>query len=166
MAPGRRVDRLALGLAIGASVVLLVVALATMADILLRWILSAPVPGMTELCALMTAVVVAASFAMAFARRGNVTIRLLGGWLGPRAARVLDTFGAIVSAVFLALMTWQYVRFSAELTEANEQSPILRWPTAPWWWIVTVMIGIAALVAVVMVVREARGQSGPDARPE
>lgn len=159
------VDRLALGLAIGASAMLLLVALATMADILLRWVLNSPIPGMTEICALMTAVVVAASFAMALARRGNVTIRLLGSWLGPRTSRVLDTFGALVTAVFFALMTWQYVRFSAELTEANEQSPILRWATAPWWWAVTAMIGVAAFVAVVMLVREARGEA-TEAEPE
>ena len=98
--------------------------------------------------ALLTAVVVAACFPILMMRRGNVTIRMLGQALGSRTARLFDLFGALVSALFFALMTWQYTRFSAEMASANESSPILRWPSAPWWWAVTALIAVATLAAL------------------
>jgi TRAP-type C4-dicarboxylate transport system permease small subunit len=158
----KTLDRLALAIALAASATLLVVALATMADVLLRWLLNAPIRGLVDLAGLLTAVVVAASFPMAMARGGNVTIRLLGGWLGPRVGRVLDAFGALVAAVFLALMAWQYVRFSLEMGEAGEATPILRWPAAPWWWVVTAMIVVAAVIGIVVFLRTAAGRPPPD----
>jgi TRAP-type transport system small permease protein len=153
----RHIDRLALLLALAAAACLLVLALLTMADVLLRWLFSAPIHGLGDFSALVTSVVVAGCFPMLMARRGNVTIRLLGGWLGPRAGRVLDSFGALVTAVFFSLMTWQYIRYSAEMTQANEATPILRWLVGPWWWVVTTLIAIATFAGLVVLVRELTG---------
>lgn len=144
----RWLDRLALALALGGAVCLLGVALLTMADVLLRWGFNAPIRGVNDVSALLTAVVVAACFPILMMRRGNVTIRLLGEALGPRTARLFDVFGALVSSAFFGLMTWQYIRFSAEMASANESSPILRWPSAPWWWAVTALIAVATLAAL------------------
>ena len=154
----RGINRLALFLALSATAGLLLVALATMVDVLLRWLFRAPIPGLGEISALFTAVIVSACFPMLIAQRGNVTIRFVGSVLGPRIARVLDAFGALVCAVFFSAMTWQYLRFSIEMTGAGESTPILRWPVGPWWWVVTLMITIAALIAYVVFVREARAQ--------
>lgn len=144
----RWLDRLALALALGGAVCLLGVALLTMADVLLRWGFNAPIRGVNDVSAMLTAVVVAACFPILMMRRGNVTIRMLGQALGSRTARLFDLFGALVSALFFALMTWQYTRFSAEMASANESSPILRWPSAPWWWAVTALIAVATLAAL------------------
>ena len=122
----RWLDRLALALALGGAVCLLGVALLTMADVLLRWGFNAPIRGVNDVSALLTAVVVAACFPILMMRRGNVTIRMLGQALGSRTARLFDLFGALVSALFFALMTWQYTRFSAEMASANESSQIGR----------------------------------------
>ncbi|MSQ53236.1 MAG: TRAP transporter small permease [Betaproteobacteria bacterium] len=154
----RGIDRLALLLALSAAAGLLVVALAIMLDVLLRWLFKAPIPGLGEISALFTAVVVAACFPMLIARRGNVTIRFVGSVLGVRTARLLDVFGALICALYFSAMTWQYLRFSIEMTGAGESTPILRWPVGPWWWVVTLMIAITTLITYVVFVREARGQ--------
>jgi TRAP-type C4-dicarboxylate transport system permease small subunit len=156
----RAIDRLALALALTAAAGLLLVAIATMVDVLLRWLLRMPIPGLGEISALFTAVVVAACFPMLIARRGNITITLVGSALGKSASRVLDAFGALVSALFFSAMTWQYLRFSAEMSSAGETTPILRWPAGPWWWVVTLMIMIAALIAIFVFVRDVRGPKG------
>jgi TRAP-type transport system small permease protein len=158
----QRLESLALVIALVASACLLVVALATMADVLLRWLFKAPIHGLNDMSALVTAVVVAGCFPMLLTRRGNVTIRLLGSWLGPRTSRVLDSFGALVTAVFFALMTWQYIRYSAEMTQANEATPILRWPVGPWWWVVTALITITTIAALIVLARELRGRLAAD----
>lgn len=152
-------ERLALALALSAAAVLLLVAIATMLDVLLRWLFKLPIPGLGEISALFTAVVVAACFPMLIAQRGNVTVCLAGAALGKRTARLLDLFGALMSVLFFSAMAWQYMRFSAEMTSAGESTPMLRWPVGPWWWVVTAMISIAAVIAFVVLAREARGRT-------
>lgn len=159
----RRVDKLVLWLALAGAACLLVVALLTTADVLLRWLFAKPIPGLMDFSALGTAIVVAACFPMLIARRGNVTMRLLGNALGRPVARILDVFGALVTAVFFGLMTWQYVRFTIEAGQAGEASAILRWPVAPWWGTVSALIGVTAAVAIVVLAREIRGRSEGDA---
>lgn len=148
------VRRASRALALGASACLLALALLTMADILLRWLFKAPIRGLVDLVALATAIIAAAYFPALIAQRGNITIRLLGALGGRTLTRALDAFGALVTAAFFALMTWQYVRYSAELTRANEATATLRWPTGPWWWVVTAMFAVTTLVALVVLARD------------
>lgn len=159
----RLTTRVARALALGAAAALLLLSIVTMTDILLRWLFSAPIRGFIDVAALATAVIASACFPALIAQRGNVTIRLFGSIAPPGAIRALDTFGALVTAVFFGLMTWQYIRYSAEMTRANEVMGITRWPVGPWWWFVTAMIGIATVVALVVLVREARGAAPGEA---
>lgn len=153
----RLVRRVSRGLALGAAAALLLLALATMADVLLRWLFKAPIRGFLDVAALATAVIVAAYLPALLAQRGNITIRLLGSLGGKSLTRILDTFGSLVTVVFFALMTWQYVRYSAEMVSANEATAILRWPTGPWWWVVTIFITVTTLVAIVVLMRDVAG---------
>ncbi len=159
-----QVQRVTRILALGASACLLGIALLTMADVLLRWLFKAPIRGLMDLAALASAVILAAMFPALLAQRGNVTIRLLGSFAGPRASRILDSFGAVVTVVFFATMTWKYIEYSAEMTSANESTVVLRWLTGPWWWVVTAMIGTTAIVGLVVLAREIAGRerTAPD----
>jgi len=161
----RHVQRVTRILALGAAACLLGVALLTMADVLLRWLFKAPIKGLMDLTALSSAVILAAMFPALLAQRGNVTIRLLGSFAGPRIVRVLDSFGALVTVIFFSLMTWKYIEYSAEMTSANESTVVLRWLTGPWWWVVTVMIAMTTVVGVVVLAREMvgrdKGSEGP-----
>ncbi|MFN0299059.1 MAG: TRAP transporter small permease [Burkholderiales bacterium] len=155
----RHVQRVTRVLALGAAACLLGIALLTMADVLLRWLFKAPIKGLMDLAALASAVIIAACFPALLAQRGNVTIRLLGSLTGPRIARGLDSFGALVTVIFFALMTWKYIEYSAEMTSAGESTVVLRWLTGPWWWVVTVMIGMTAIVGLVVLAREIAGRA-------
>ena len=154
----RHVQRLTRVLALAAAACLLGIALLTMSDVLLRWLFKAPIKGLLDLSALASAVILSACFPALIAQRGNVTIRLLGSFTGPRIARHLDIFGALVTAAFFALMTWKYIEYSAEMTSANESTVVLRWPTGPWWWVVTAMIAVTTLVALVVLARDIAGR--------
>ena len=61
-------------------------------------------------------------------------------------------------------MTVQYARYSLELTGAGERMAILRWPTGPFWWAVTLMIAVTALAAAAVFLLDlARARRGdPD----
>lgn len=155
----QQVARITRVLALASATCLLGVALLTMADVLLRWLFKAPIRGLMDVTALACAVIVASCFPALLARRGNITIRAFGGVGTGRIGRALDAFGALVTAVFFSLMTWKYIEYSIEMTEANEATVVLRWLTGPWWWVVTVMIGITTLVALVVLARECVGRT-------
>lgn len=159
----QQVGRVTRVLALASATCLLGVALLTMADVLLRWLFKAPIRGLMDLTALSCAVIVAAYLPALLARRGNVTIRAFGGVGTGLIGRTCDAFGALVTAVFFALMTWKYIEYSAEMTSANEATVILRWLTGPWWWVVTVMIGVTTVVAVVVLARDLAGRSSSNA---
>jgi TRAP-type C4-dicarboxylate transport system permease small subunit len=138
-------------LALGACACLLAISLGTLADVLGRWLLGAPIRGYNDFAALGIAVACAAFFPALIARRGNLTITLLGRMLGPRASRVLDAFGALVTFVFFALMAWQYLRYASEMARAGERMAILRWEVWPFWWAVALCICATAVAAFFMI---------------
>lgn len=150
--------RLTRSIALVAVCGLLAVAAGTVADVFGRYVLGKPIRGFTDVAALSTAVIVAAFFPALLARRGNIALRMGGRLLGATGGRVLDAFGALLTAVFFTLMTWQYARYAAEANQAGERMAVLAWPVGPWWWVVTVLIGITALVGGVMVVLDATGR--------
>ena len=139
----------------------MLVAAATVCDVLLRYLFAKPIRGYSEVSSLVTAVVVSAFLPAVLFVRGNVTIRLFGDLAGPRVARALDAFGALVTCGFFGLMTWQYVRYTIELAKSGERTGILRWNISPWWWVVTAMVGLTACAGLVMFVREWRGTTRP-----
>lgn len=141
-------------LALGACACLLAIAIGTLADVLGRWLLGAPIRGYNDFAALAIAVVCAAFFPALIAQRGNLTITLAGRALGRRVARLLDAFGALVTFLFFAAMAWQYVRYAAEMARAGERMAILRWEVWPFWWAVAICIVATALVAVVMIFKK------------
>ncbi|MBL8386407.1 MAG: TRAP transporter small permease subunit [Burkholderiales bacterium] len=160
----RHAARVARILALGAAAVLLALALATMADVLLRKFANRPIHGFNDVATLATAIIIAACFPALLVARANVTIRIVGSALGTRAARWLDAFGALVTAAFFVLMAWQYVRFSAELSRSGEATAILRWPIAPWWWVVAALVAVTALAGLVVLARAVRDAA--DAAPD
>ena len=140
-------------LALGACACLLAIAIGTLADVLARWLLGAPIRGYNDFAALGIAVTCAAFFPALIAQRGNLTVRLLGSLLGPKASRGLDAFGALVTFAFFAVMAWQYVRFAMEMARAGERTAILRWEVWPFWWAVALAICATAVVALAILLR-------------
>jgi TRAP-type C4-dicarboxylate transport system permease small subunit len=161
----RHAARIARWLALGAAALLLALALVTMADVLLRKFANQPIHGFNDVATLATAVIIAACFPALLVERANVTIRILGSTLGPRWARWLDAFGALVTAAFFVLMARQYLLFAAELSRAGETTAILRWPVAPAWWVVTGLIVITTIAGLIVLARALRGGTAETPEP-
>ena len=137
--------------ALGACACLLAIAIGTLADVLGRFLFGAPIRGYNDFAALGIAVTCAAFFPALIARRGNLTIDLVGRALGPRASRVLDAFGAVVTFVFFTAMAWQYVRYALEMARGGERMAILRWEVWPFWSAVALAVVATAVVSLVVV---------------
>lgn len=125
---------------------LLVLALATTADVLLRYVFARPIRGFVDIASLAGAVLLAACMPHVLARRGNISVDALGRHLGRRWNRWLDRFAACVTAAFFAVMAWQYLRFALDLKSTAQTIPVLRWPVWPWWFAVALLVVAAAAV--------------------
>jgi TRAP-type C4-dicarboxylate transport system permease small subunit len=131
---------------------LLLLAVATVCDIALRYAFARPIRGFVDIASLAGAVLLAACMPYVLSCRGNISVDALGQWLGGRfgegVRRALDRFAAVVSAAFFALMAWQYLRFAADLQSTAQTIPVLRWAVWPWWAAVAACIVVAAVVAL------------------
>lgn len=159
MSPASLSARAARGAAVLACVAvgaLLVLAMATTADVLLRYVFARPIRGFVDIASLAGAVLLAACMPHVLAHRGNISVDALGRHLGRRWYRGLDRFAACVTAAFFAVMAWQYLRFALDLQSTAQTIPVLRWPVWPWW------LAVAALVVVATVVGIATAWTAPE----
>lgn len=52
----------------------------------------------------------------------------------------------------VTVMAWQFWRFSYDVAEAGDTTPILRVPLAPWWYVSTAIVTACVPVQVIVVV--------------
>ncbi len=140
--------RLAQRLAACAVGGLLLLALGTAIDVLLRYGFASPIRGFVDVVGLAGAVLLSACMPYVVACRGNISIDFLGKALGRRMNGYLDAFGSLVTGVFFAVLGWQYVLFALDMKDSGQTMPVLRWPVWPWWSAVAVFIVITAAVAL------------------
>ena len=135
---------------------LLVLALATVLDVLLRWVFNSPIVGLNDTYAMFAAVVIASSFPLCIAQRGNITIRFLGKILGSRMSNLFETFGNLVTSGIFVLMAWQLWLYADQLQADGETTWILQWPVSPWWRVITILVVVNVPVALIMAITSFR----------
>lgn len=150
-------ERIANALA-GAGVAgLLVIALGTVIDVLLRWLFNAPLQGLEDVSGLLIVFVLAAFFPAVLIGRGNVAITLLGRLAGPKLERVLEVFAHGMTLSFFALVAWQMARYAVSMEGRITQ--ILGLPVAPVWWVAASLMLLAALAQVLVFLETLRGSA-------
>lgn len=131
---------------------LLVLALMTTLDIGSRWLFGAPIHGVNDVSAIVMAVVIAACMPANLAARQNITVEFLGNMLGPRGKAFFNGFGGLFTLAFVAVMAWQFIPYSMEVTNSGQTTWVLKLPVAPGWWIATVLLLISVPVQLIVVV--------------
>ena len=144
------------GIALIGLALLLLIASATVLDVLLRWLFNNPIVGLADTYSLFMAMILASCFPLCIYNRGNVTIRFLGNILGPRGKNILDAFGNLITMIIFALMAWQLWRFTDELALDVETTWVLNLPVSPWWRVVTILIFICTPVTFVTFIQYAK----------
>jgi TRAP-type transport system small permease protein len=130
---------------------LLLIAFATLADVLMRWLFNSPIHGVDEVSGLAFAVVIVACFPMVLLSGENITIRFLGMALGRRATYWLEALGALMTLVFFVLLAWQYVILSMETYSSGDTTMtvgVIKWP---WWTATTAIVFICVPVQLAVV---------------
>ena len=72
---------------------MLVIAGVIVGEVLLRWILKYPIPGVYDLSQLVVIIIIASCLPLVCAERNHITVRLLGTILGKRANEIFEAFG-------------------------------------------------------------------------
>jgi TRAP-type transport system small permease protein len=134
---------------------LVVLALLTIADVMMRWLFSNPIDGISDLYRLLVAVVVASFFPSAFAERGHIAIAFLSAALPPRGQKFLTVFAAFVTFAFTIVMGWQFIRYCFEVHEAGETTWLLGISVTPWWTGVTALLLLCIPVQFVVMLADA-----------
>lgn len=129
---------------------LIAVTLVTIIDVLLRWLLSAPIEGLNEVLHLLYAIILASFFPTALIDKSHLSIRFLGAWLGPKISHWLDTFGAFMTTVFFVVVGWQFIVLTQEFFANHESTWVLAWPVAPWWGVTTALLLLCIPVQLIM----------------
>jgi TRAP-type C4-dicarboxylate transport system permease small subunit len=156
------------GFAVIGVVGFILVALVTIVDVLMRWLLNSPIDGVEEVSVLMIGVSTVTFFPIVNIERGNINITFLGALFGPSGRAWLCAFGAMITSAFFIVIVWQFVLYTLQLHSAGETTWILAWPITPWWIVTTAFIAVAAPVQVIVFLVELKRavEGGGPAEPE
>lgn len=148
--PGAWFDRFTRRVAFIGLAGLLIVAVVTMIDVLLRWLFNSPIEGYEDITQLLFAIIVAACFPAGLLQGRNITIRFLGRALGQRATLCLEALGAIATFFFFAVVAWQVAGFAIDEMANGRYTQTLEIATGPWWLVVAVILLMCVPVQLVI----------------
>jgi TRAP-type C4-dicarboxylate transport system permease small subunit len=158
-----RSQALARALALIGFTGLLVLALMTTSDVLMRWLFQAPLQGVNDVISVVMAVVISACIPANLAMKQNIRVEVFGAVAGPRLKAALEAFSSLLTFILIALIAWQFVSYVTSLKVNGDRTWVLGWQVWPWWSAATAMLWLAAFVqAMVLITDIASLFGGPD----
>lgn len=144
----------------GAGIVgLLLLAVATTLDVVLRYTIAQPIRGLADVLPLAGAVSLASCMPYTVAARSHIRVDLLGQKLLVGARSWLDNGGQVLTIAFFGVMTWRFAEFSKDAFNTGETMALLRWVIWPWWSAVTVFLALATLVGLLTLLQSSVQES-------
>ena len=138
---------------------LVVLAGITIADVMMRWLFSSPIDGVSDIYRLLIAIVVASFFPASYAERGHISIHFLGAVLPRSGRRLLTLFAGLVTLAFTIVMGWQMIVYCTEVYEAGETTWLLGINVTPWWITATVLLLICIPIQLIVVLSDMTGNA-------
>lgn len=137
---------------------LLMVALLSVADIIVREVQGRPIRGANDIARLLTIIVIAACFPAGLLERRQIKVALLGTLLPPIANRVLEVMGALLTLVMFAFIAYYVTLYAQRVTASAQYTMVLNIPIAPWWWAASACFWACIPAQAFVIVAEALGQ--------
>ncbi|MGE3244835.1 MAG: TRAP transporter small permease [Beijerinckiaceae bacterium] len=129
---------------------LVVLAMLTIADVMMRWLFSDPLDGISDLYRLLVALIVASFFPSAFAERGHISINFLSAILPRGGRKAVAVLASVVTLAFTCVMGWQFILYCMEVYEAGETTWLLGLNVTPWWMGVTALLLLCIPVQLIV----------------
>jgi TRAP-type C4-dicarboxylate transport system permease small subunit len=129
-----------------AMVAIVFAMLATIVDVLGRWLFHAPIPGAWDLVTVSFAIIVWGPMALAAIKGSHVALTTLVDKL-PRSPRlVLDLIIAIVTSGVMGILGWRLLMFGIYLWGIKSWSGVLKIAYAPFVYFAAFACALMALV--------------------
>jgi len=128
---GQVLNRLCRLFAVCAGIMLILMALMSLASIVGRTLLDKPILGDYELVQTMSAVAVAMSLPFCQMIRGHIIVDFFTTGLSARITKKLDIFASLVLGVAGFIYSWRITLGMMELRSNGDASMLLNLPT--WW---------------------------------
>lgn len=144
--------RLTRAVALVAVGAVLIGAVLTVIDVGLRSSIRKSLFGTNDIVLLILVVAVSACFAHGVAMREHMRVSALGRALGGRIGHWLcEIFAGLVTLVCFVGFAWQFGKKAGALAASHERTLLLEWSVAPWWWVASGLLGLAALAQLIVV---------------
>lgn len=134
------------------------VALLTVSSIVGRAAASSPIQGDVEITQFGVALAISLCLPWCQLRGANIIVDFFTQGLGHRARGRLDAVGALLLAVFAALLSWRAAAGAFSVAEAGETTMILGVPMWITYAVLAPGLALTALVALLQSVAMAQGR--------
>ncbi len=129
--------------------ILLVLMFLTAFDVILRYLFNKPISGSFELTEFMMVCIVGLGLAYCGVNRGHVGVELILERVSPKTRAIMNAITYGISLIFVALITWQLIKYIGTTYEAHLTSSVLLIPNFPF--VAILSIGVIAFTLVFLV---------------
>jgi TRAP-type C4-dicarboxylate transport system permease small subunit len=136
---------------------LLILAVFTLLDGLLRAIANTPIDLVREIGDMVAAICGACCLPIVLLHQNNIVLRIFDRILSPSGVRGIDTTAALVIEIVMIGMAWQFWRFGIKTMRAGDVTWLLNWPKAPFWFVVDGILWAAVVVQAFVLIEEMTG---------
>jgi TRAP-type C4-dicarboxylate transport system permease small subunit len=154
---GKIVTGAANALAVAGLTILLILAVFTLFDGLLRAFANYPLDFVREVGDLVAAVCGACCLPIALLQRSNITLRIFEKLLPPAGTRAVDAVADLLVTVVMIGMAWQFYLFGVKTAKANDVTWLMNVPKAPFWFAVDAILWVAVAVQVFVLLQIVTG---------
>jgi hypothetical protein len=155
------VAAIANGLAVAGLSLLLILAIFTLFDGLLRAVANMPIDLVREIGDMVAAICGACCLPIVLLHQKNIVLLMFDRILPRLGVRVIDTVAALVIEIVMIGMAWQFFLFGIKTTRAGDVTWLLNWPKAPFWFAVDGILWAAVAVQTFVLIEEMTGASRP-----
>lgn len=156
-----RIEKLVTGaanaLAVAGLTILLILAIFTLFDGLLRALANYPLDIVREIGDLVAAICGACCLPIVLLHRNNIVLRTFEKLLPTRGVRMIDVFAAVVIEIVMIAMALEFYLFAMKTLKAGDVTWLLNLPKAPFWFAVDAILWVGAAVQTFVLVQEALG---------
>ena len=121
----------------------------TVANVILRDFFDKPIMGTPELSEFMMVLVVFLALAWCAITRKHVRVELFTSRFSTRVQAILIVVTLLLTLGVFVIITWQS---ALESTNVYDTTSLLRIPTTPFYWIMTVGLGLFCLSIVALII--------------
>jgi TRAP-type C4-dicarboxylate transport system permease small subunit len=151
------VSGLSNAIAVAGLSLLLILAVFTLLDGLLRAVANMPIDLVREIGDMVAAICGTCCLPIVLLHQNNIVLRMFDRILPPSGVRVIDTLAALAIEIVMIGMAWQFWRFGIKTMQAGDVTWLLNWPKAPFWFVVDGILWVAVAVQTFVLIEEITG---------